>query len=132
MTGRGDPTERPSTPKPPRRGSGSGGGGGDQKSSEDKCHLSFATALQGLDATVIKTLAVENVLTVERHDGGRYPSIVCKEKKTHKVVGSLGATDKVPVLLDCMDQGNIYEAKVIDLRSGCRVQVYRVSKGAGS
>lgn len=132
MTGRGDPTDRSNTPKPTRRKSRNGGDGGDPDSSSDECHISFATALQGLDAAVIKMLAIGTVLTVERYDGGRYPSIVCKEKKTHRIAGSLGATDKVPALLDCMDQGNVYEAKVTDLRSGCRVQVYRISKGTVS
>ncbi|TXH38864.1 MAG: hypothetical protein E6Q98_01295 [Rhodospirillaceae bacterium] len=106
-------------------GGGSAGGG-----SKDDCDLSFRTSLQGLDPAVVKKLKKGDVLSVDKVDSNLYSSVVCRIITTGETVGSLASSDKALALIDCIDLGHVYRAKVVDVTPGCSVQVSRYKKGA--
>lgn len=109
-------------------GSGGGAGGGVIDDEVDVCSLSFDAPLQSVQHPAITKVSKGDVLPVDLRGTGAKASVVCVLPGTQDVVGSL-TTQGIARLIQCIEQGNRYVAKVIRLDgSDCVVKVTRSVK----
>lgn len=110
---RGEPADEQKYPAKPRssgKGSGSGGGGG---SAGDRCSaLAIRTHLQSPNSVVLATLRVGSKLSLQLDSKGRISAM-----KGNAVAGPVLGKE-VAQLVECMNKGHAYVARVVTLDGG--------------
>ena len=98
---------------PPAGGGGSGGGGSPDR---DPCALRFEATLSGPNSDYLDQLTMGAILGLRL--GGPKGLTIEVVSATNYVLGSLIGILEAGELLDCMTQGNMYQAQVVSRVSG--------------
>ncbi|QFT34125.1 hypothetical protein FIV00_26755 [Labrenzia sp. THAF82] len=91
----------------PFSGSGSGNGSG-----KDPCDLRFQVDLFGPNASVFNTLTEGDRLSVQLQTQGQSTSVVVIDASTGQVAGTITGSSQLGVLVNCLQNGEIYEAEI--------------------
>lgn len=118
-------------------GSGGGGGGGGggfvprkpvptgHRREKDPCDISIQLPLSATNPANIKNVKAGDILNVAVQNSKGVSVVVALAASDKSVVGSIAYRD-VQVLIDCMDEGHEYVAKIISLTTtSVKVQVSR-------
>jgi hypothetical protein len=103
-----------------------GGGSGDWRTGggdgQHDCNIVEKTAVNSPRAGVLATLTRGDALTVQLRDQGARKTLVAVAA-SGEVAGSL-TPRQLLTLIECIEQGNAYEAHVLDVRGGlCEVEL---------
>ncbi len=125
------PEPTPIKPKKPTSGGGAGGGsgggsgGGDGGGEPDPCDISELTNLNSVNAAVLATLRVGDVLTVVYQPGP--PARLVAVAASGATVGSITSPSMAQIILCITRGGHSYEATIVAIRGGiCQVEISRV------
>jgi hypothetical protein len=123
MSSGGEPDDTPPRPKPQpiQRPKGAGKGDGAGSPPPDPCNIVENTIVNSPDRTVLRTVRVNDVLSVRLSPGPPIQLLV--ETSAGAVLGSLTSAS-VPQLVNCIGSGFSYSAIVTSIQGGvCNVQI---------
>jgi len=90
------------------------GGGSRKPGSDDPCEIRISLPLSAVQRENAAGLAKRDMLPVElRQSRGTDTVVVLNPKQKNGVVGAVAYKD-VQILIDCMNEGNEYEAEVLE------------------
>lgn len=93
----------------------------------DACDIRLATSLAHVRTAQTEKLRVGNFLSVSVEQVTKTRTVVCKSKRTQEIVGFVLARG-ASTLIDCIDQGNLYEAEIVSMDFALvEVQIRRVA-----
>lgn len=97
-------------------GGGTGGGSGTPNGSVDCSNIAEQTSISSPKADVLSKLKVGDILAVDINGQGTRKILVVKFKG--KEAGSISTFAKAATIIDCIENGFIFTAKIVKIQGG--------------